>query len=86
MLQACGFPDCGTLTLGGFCLTHEAPRERAPFPRGRPFPSGERRVSYEFARAAVLAPIAILGSEPPSAAPGPGYAVEASGRMGGRFE
>ena len=38
MLRICNHPDCETLTLGTFCITHEARVEGEVFPRGRPFP------------------------------------------------
>ena len=38
MLRICNHPDCETLTLGTFCITHEARVEGQVFPRGRPFP------------------------------------------------
>ncbi len=36
MIHVCAHPACGTLTLGRFCLGHEAPVRRS-FTRGRPF-------------------------------------------------
>ena len=38
MLRICDHPDCATLTLGTFCITHEPQVESEVFPRGRPFP------------------------------------------------
>jgi len=38
MLRICDHPDCATLTLGTFCITHEPRVEGEVFPRGRPFP------------------------------------------------
>lgn len=31
MLRTCAAPDCETLTLGEFCLQHEAIQKAAPF-------------------------------------------------------
>jgi hypothetical protein len=38
MLRICDYPDCTTLTLGAFCVTHEPPVPAERFPRGRPYP------------------------------------------------
>jgi hypothetical protein len=38
MLRICDHPDCATLTLGIFCISHEVRVEDEVFPRGRPFP------------------------------------------------
>jgi hypothetical protein len=40
MLRVCEHPECGTLTLGRFCLLHEPPVIAERFPRGRPFARG----------------------------------------------
>jgi hypothetical protein len=37
MLRVCEHSDCGTLTLGRFCVIHEPPPGPERFPRGRPF-------------------------------------------------
>jgi len=36
LLAPCTHPGCGTLTIGRFCVGHEAPVVRT-FPRGRPY-------------------------------------------------
>jgi hypothetical protein len=38
MLRICDHPDCTTLTLGSFCVTHDTPLAAERYPRGRPFP------------------------------------------------
>jgi hypothetical protein len=38
MLRICDHPDCTTLTLGPFCVTHDPPLAAELYPRGRPFP------------------------------------------------
>jgi hypothetical protein len=43
MLRICDHPDCTTLTLGTFCVTHEPPAALERFPRGRPYARRERR-------------------------------------------
>ena len=35
MLSACTEPECDTLTMGGTCVTHDAPTT-ITWPRGRP--------------------------------------------------
>ncbi len=42
MLRICDHPDCATLTLGTFCVSHE-PHVTVRFPRGRPFPPRQSR-------------------------------------------
>ena len=37
MLRICDQSECGTLTLGSFCVLHEPPVDNEQFPRGRPF-------------------------------------------------
>ena len=43
MLRICDHPDCTTLTLGPFCVTHDPPLAAEPYPRGRPFPRSKPR-------------------------------------------
>jgi hypothetical protein len=38
MLRICDHPDCSTLTLGAFCVTHDPPVAAERYPRGRPYP------------------------------------------------
>jgi hypothetical protein len=38
MLRICDHPDCSTMTLGAFCVTHDPPVTAEPYPRGRPYP------------------------------------------------
>jgi hypothetical protein len=40
MLRICDDSECGTLTLGRFCVFHEPPSRDERFPRGRPFDQG----------------------------------------------
>jgi hypothetical protein len=38
MLRECDRPDCQTLTLGAYCVTHEPQAAQVEFVRGRPYP------------------------------------------------
>ena len=44
MLRTCAHSDCNILTLGTFCLTHEAPVRAERWPRGRPYSRRLRRL------------------------------------------
>ena len=44
MLRICAHTDCTTMTLGTFCVAHEAPVEVEAWPRGRPYSRRERRL------------------------------------------
>jgi hypothetical protein len=56
MIRICDHPDCATLTLGTFCITHEPPVEAEIFPRGRPFPRRRERPVVPSADPAQLTP------------------------------
>ena len=43
MLHTCSYAGCETLTLGEFCVEHDAP-VRKMFTRGRPYPPRPQHV------------------------------------------
>ena len=61
MLRICAHPDCTTMTLGTFCVAHEAPVQVSAWPRGRPYSRRERRLP------AGAAPVVMADEEPTSA-------------------
>ena len=41
MLRECTRPDCQTLTLGLYCVSHEPEAVQIEFVRGRPYPPAD---------------------------------------------